>query len=484
MKYPFLKKVIVLVSFFVFLLGVATFGQSAFAAPPGSTYAPSETLTPTCNPGTANCTVRAAAAAGTNADITSLSALTTALSVAQGGTGTTTFSVNGILFGNGTSFIQNTLAGTAYQILRVPLGGGAPSFGSIDLTQSAAVSGALSLLNGGTGTTTASGVRTTIGAAALGANSDITSLSALSTALSPTQGGTGLNSFSAGDLLYASGVNTLARLPAGANGLVLTMASGVPSWVASTTGGVYTAGNGLSLATNQFTVNESQLNLNNITGPLLVSKGGTGAVSTSTARTNLLAAASGANSDITSLAGLSTPLSPAQGGTGTSTVFTQGSLVFAGTSGNFGQNNAGLFWDNANSRLGIGSTSPASKLEVNGTIAGIHLKGVGATPGIAAGAGAGTSPTISVRGTDIAGEITLTTGTLPSLSATVLTLTFASSYNTSPFISLVPANALTALLSGATMVFPTVGASTISLTSGATALTAATTYKWHYMVIE
>jgi len=52
---------------------------------------------------------------------------------------------------------------------------------------------------------------------------------------------------------------------------------------------------------------------------LAVADGGTGASTAANARTNLSAAASGANSDITSLTGLTTPLSQAQGGTGTTT---------------------------------------------------------------------------------------------------------------------------------------------------------------------
>jgi hypothetical protein len=60
----------------------------------------------------------------------------------------------------------------------------------------------------------------------------------------------------------------------------------------------------------------------------------------------------------------------AQGGTGTSTAFTTGSVVFAGASGVYSQSNANFFWDNTNNRLGIGTASPASKLDVNGTIYG------------------------------------------------------------------------------------------------------------------
>jgi hypothetical protein len=52
---------------------------------------------------------------------------------------------------------------------------------------------------------------------------------------------------------------------------------------------------------------------------LALADGGTGASTAANARTNLSAAASGANSDITSLTGLTTPLSQAQGGTGTTT---------------------------------------------------------------------------------------------------------------------------------------------------------------------
>jgi hypothetical protein len=52
------------------------------------------------------------------------------------------------------------------------------------------------VLNGGTNASTASGARTSLGAAASGANSDITSLTGLTTALTIGQGGTGRTSFS------------------------------------------------------------------------------------------------------------------------------------------------------------------------------------------------------------------------------------------------------------------------------------------------
>jgi hypothetical protein len=52
-----------------------------------------------------------------------------------------------------------------------------------------------------------------------------------------TKGGTGLNTFVAGDIIYASGANTWARLAKGSDGQVLKLASGVPSWAAESGGG-------------------------------------------------------------------------------------------------------------------------------------------------------------------------------------------------------------------------------------------------------
>jgi hypothetical protein len=50
----------------------------------------------------------------------------------------------------------------------------------------------------------------------------------------------------------------------------------------------------------------------------------------------------------------------------TITSATSGSLLFAGTSGILAQDNANLFWDNTNDRLGIGTITPASLLDITG----------------------------------------------------------------------------------------------------------------------
>ena len=70
---------------------------------------------------------------------------------------------------------------------------------------------------------------------------------------------------------------------------------------------------------------------------------------------------------VTGSSSFSSPISVSSGGSGTSTAFTAGSVVFAGASGVYSQNNGQLFWDSTNNRLGIGTGSPASKLDIVAT---------------------------------------------------------------------------------------------------------------------
>jgi len=58
-----------------------------------------------------------AAKSGANSDITSITGLTTALTVAQGGTGSTTLTANNVLLGNGTSAPQAVAPSTAGNVL-------------------------------------------------------------------------------------------------------------------------------------------------------------------------------------------------------------------------------------------------------------------------------------------------------------------------------------------------------------------------------
>ncbi len=132
-------------------------------------------------------------------------------------------------------------------------------------------------------------------------------------------------------------------------------------WVRNNTTGSYTltvktaAGTGVSVVQNGAAImycdgtNVVEADTNNLSTPISISQGGTGATTAgtalinlggtslgiglftatnaATARASISAAASGANSDITSLSGLTTPLSVPQGGTGVATVPTNGQVL-------------------------------------------------------------------------------------------------------------------------------------------------------------
>jgi len=56
------------------------------------------------------------------------------------------------------------------------------------------------------------------------------------TAIAANKGGTGQTTYAVGDILYASSTSALSRLAVGTNGYVLTLAAGVPTWAAASSG--------------------------------------------------------------------------------------------------------------------------------------------------------------------------------------------------------------------------------------------------------
>lgn len=92
-------------------------------------------------------------ASNTLSNISLTASVTGTLPVGNGGTGATSFTLKGILYGNTTSAIQVTAAGTQYQTLQAG-SGGTPAFDAVHLDQSAAVTGVLPVANGGTGAST------------------------------------------------------------------------------------------------------------------------------------------------------------------------------------------------------------------------------------------------------------------------------------------------------------------------------------------
>jgi hypothetical protein len=138
------------------------------------------------------------------------------LPVAAGGTNVTSFTANGIVYGNGTSALGVTAAGATGEVL-VGNTGSAPTWGSLS---GSAVTTFQTSLSGLTPSTATSGAVTLAGT------------------LGATSGGTGLTSYTTGDIIYSSATNTLAKLAAGTNGQILSLASGIPSWINNTASGV------------------------------------------------------------------------------------------------------------------------------------------------------------------------------------------------------------------------------------------------------
>jgi hypothetical protein len=149
----------------------------------------------------------------------------------------------------------------------------------------------------------------------------------------------------------------------------------------STAAAVPTAGN---LAAGELAINltDERLYFKNAAGVVKLLASNTGALGTVTSVDG-----SGGTTGLTLTGGpitssgtltLGGTLGVANGGTGTGTAFTAGSVVFAGASGVYSQDNANLFWDNSNDRLGIGTASPLVRLHVAGGT-GILVSGNGAS---------------------------------------------------------------------------------------------------------
>ena len=121
---------------------------------------------------------------------------------------------------------------------------------------------------------------------------------------------------------------------------------------------------------------------------------------------------------------------------------------------------------------------------LSGSLSVPHIVGNSTPPSITAGASAGTSPTVSVTGTDLAFSITITTGTSPAASGVIATVTFNTAYGSSPKKHVTPTNASAASLSGANMVYPTSTTTTFVLNANTTALSASTTYTFDVICVQ
>ena len=256
------------------------------------------------------------------------SSITGTLAVGDGGTGATTLTDGGVLLGSGTGAV------TAMAVL---------GDGAIVIGDGSTDPVAYSAFSSSTGT------------------------------LNVAAGGTGIASYTAGDILYASGSTAFTKLAKGVANQVLAMNSGAsaPEWQTPTTGDItgVTAGDGISGGGTSGTVTVSadlkadsglvissaeialDLGASSITGTLAVGDGGTGATSLTDGGV-LLGSGSGAvtamsvladgsiivgdgSGDPVALAAFSSStgtLNVASGGTGASSVTDGGVLLGSGTS--------------------------------------------------------------------------------------------------------------------------------------------------------
>lgn len=104
------------------------------------------------------------------------------------------------------------------------------------------------------------------------------------------------------------------------------------------------------------------------------------------------------------------------------------------------------------------------------------------TPTIAAGTGAGTSPTISITGNDVCGVINLTTGSTPTQGGTIATISFANAYATAPKSVILTQAAIVSAAAGKWYAGATT-TTTWKIENSTSGLVAASAYAWYYCII-
>jgi hypothetical protein len=157
--------------------------------------------------------------------------VTGTLAATNGGTGQSTYATGDILYASATNTLSKLAAGTNGYVLT--LAAGVP-------TWAASTGGVTSFQTSLSGLTPSS---STTGAITLAGT------------LGATSGGTSFSTYTTGDLIYASGTNTLSKLGIGTTGQALVISGGVPAWGAA--GGATGGGTDQIFWNNGQTVNTS-----------------------------------------------------------------------------------------------------------------------------------------------------------------------------------------------------------------------------------
>lgn len=162
----------------------------------------------------------------------------------------------------------------------------------------------------------------------------------------------------AGQIVYQTAPSTTGFATVG-SGLSLsagTLSNSAPDQIVSLTGAGTTS---ISGAYPNFTITSNDAFTGTVTSVL-----GTGTVNGITLTGTVTSSGSltlgGTLSGVSLTTQVTGTLPVGNGGTGTATAFTAGSVVFAGTSGVYAQDNANFNWDDTNNTLGIGRAAAAN----------------------------------------------------------------------------------------------------------------------------
>jgi hypothetical protein len=212
----------------------------------------------------------------------------------QGGTGQTTYAAGDIVYASATNTLSKLAVGTTGQVLKVAAG--VPSWAT-DTT---------------TGTVTSVGLSApaflTVGGSPVTTTGTL-ALTYSGTALPEANGGTAQTTYTTGDLLYASGANTLAKLAVGTTGQVLKVAAGVPSWDTDSAGSGTVTSVDLSGGTTGLTTSGGPITTSGtitLAGTLAPGNGGTG-VANNAASTLTISGAYATTLTVTAATGVTLP---------------------------------------------------------------------------------------------------------------------------------------------------------------------------------
>lgn len=142
--------------------------------------------------------------------------LSNALPVGSGGTGISAYDIGDMIYANGVQSLVKLPIGTADQVLKVNAGATAPQWTTGSALTKTDDTNVTLTLGGSPSTALLAATSITVG---------------WTGTLAPSRGGTGFGSYAVGDMLYASGTTTLAKLAKpSVTSLMIMSSAGVPSW--------------------------------------------------------------------------------------------------------------------------------------------------------------------------------------------------------------------------------------------------------------